>query len=565
MPAVATHHTATSDSAWDAGAQTKNLAPDATAAVLADVFAWKPTGEDAGSKSNWKFPHHFVGADGTPGDASTVACSDTVAALNGGRGGTTIPAGDKRGVYNHVIAHLRDSGVKEADLPELKNAPTRPGRTRWSVETPLELLRERRSAMRGRRERRHQPLLMPGMSRQQLSRGNVRAQFEFRANPDSASGPSFRFEGYAATFEQPFEMWDAWGDPYEEVLSAGACNRTLANGCDTQFLVGHDETGLPMARTRSTTMTLSADTTGLLTFVPRLDGRNPQVLQLASAMERGDVDEMSIGFICTGQSWSRDWMERRITELSLHRGDVSIVCWAANPNANGASLEAVPVSEAAARQAGFGREARTPTAPYLAKPGEGNECPQCHSQNDSDAAYCDQCGTAIRPSGASTAQENETQRCSCGTWNADDAKFCDQCGQNISSDLDADNGGRGNGATEAATSYWDWSRRRPGERRANAEDPGLEPDGAEPDFTGAPPHDTSEHGPGSLVCPNGQCARANGPDAKYCDQCGQVLYDDGGLIGSGDIDDVITDSSGLIEEEDMTLARARLRYLELKG
>src|SRR5947209_11438009 len=92
-------------------------------------------------------------------------------------------------------------------------APSRLGRARWNIGTPLEVLRERRAAMHGRRERRSQPLLIPGMSSQQLARGNFRAQFEFRANPDSASGPTFRFEGYAATFEQPFEMWDAWGDP----------------------------------------------------------------------------------------------------------------------------------------------------------------------------------------------------------------------------------------------------------------------------------------------------------------------------------------------------------------
>jgi HK97 family phage prohead protease len=410
-----------------------------------------------------------------------------------------------------------------------------------AVATPLDVLRERRSAMRGQRERRRQPLLTPHLTQREI-RAGYRAQFEFRANPDSASGPSFRFEGYAATFEAPFEMWDMWGDPYFETLAATACSRTLANQCDTQFLVGHDESGLPMARTRSGTMTLSADSTGLLTVAPSLDGRNPQVQQLASAMERGDVDEMSIGFIAAGQQWSPDWMERRITEINLNRGDVSVVCWAANPAANGASLTALPVSEAAARVAGS-RESRTPTAPYSAKPGEGTECPQCHSMNDGDAAYCDQCGTAVRSTGASTADEDETQRCPCGSWNANDAKFCDQCGTNIASDLDADNGGPGNGSTDAPSPYGYYADGRPRETRADAE-PAVEPDLSE-----KPPHDPSEHGPGSLVCPNGECARGNSPDAAYCDQCGTVLYSD----------------DGLIVEEVMTLAHARVRVLQLRG
>jgi len=404
--------------------------------------------------------------------------------------------------------------------------------------TPLTLLKEHRAGMRGQRERRFRP----------------RSEFEFRGKPDGTGGTTYSFEGYAAAFEAPFEMWDFWGDPYLEVLGAGACNRTLANAADVQFLIGHDESSIPLARTKSGTMQLSADSHGLSVAVPSLDGRSPIVQSLASAMERGDMDEMSIGFIATQQQWSPDYMERRITEINLNRGDVSMVCWAANPAANGASMTAVPVSEAAARRAGL-RESRTPTAPYTAKPGEELECPQCHSMNNGDSAYCDQCGTAVRSTGAGEADENETQRCGCGSWNADDAKFCAQCGTNIASDLDADNGGAGNGATEAPGGYWDWRR---GERRADQ--------GSEPDFSAKPPQNVAGHGDASLVCPNGECSAPNAQDAGYCDQCGTCLYDEGGLIASGSVDDVVTDSSGLIEEEDMTLARQRrMRVLELRA
>lgn len=412
------------------------------------------------------------------------------------------------------------------------------------IATPLALLKEHRSAMRGQRERRAQAV--------------PRAEFEFRAKPDGTGGTSFEFHGYAATFEQPFEMWDAWGDPYDEVLSASACTRTLSNGCDTQFLIGHNEGGFALARTKSGTMKLSADSTGLDVYVPSLDGRSPMVQTLASAMERGDMDEMSIGFIATQQEWSKDWMTRRISEINLNRGDVSIVCWAANPNAAGAAMAAVPVSEAAARRAGTGREQRTPTDPYTVHAGEDNECPQCHSMNDRDAAYCDQCGTAVRSTGGSVVDEDETQRCPCGNWNASDAKFCDQCGTNIASDLDADNGGTGNGATEAPGGYLDWKRGPRTEQRA---------DGAEPDFSAKPPQNVAGHGDASLVCPNGECQAPNATDAAYCDQCGTCLYDEGGLINDGgSTDDVVSDSSGLIEEEDMTLARQmRVRVLELRA
>lgn len=311
-----------------------------------------------------------------------------------------------------------------------------------TVTAPTRELRERRDAMIRIRERRVQAV--------------PRAQFEFKARPDGTGGTTYSFHGYAATFESPFEMWDMWGEQYFEVLAAGACNRTLANQADVQFLIGHNEASVPLARTKSGTMTLSADSVGLQVVVPSLDGRSPIVQSLASAMERGDMDEMSIGFVAVQQQWSPDYTERRITEINLNRGDVSVVCWGANPTTAGASMTALPVSQAAARPAGPAREVRMPTEPYSAKDGEDLECPQCHSMNDRDAAFCDQCGTAVQPTGQSAVAEDETQRCgNCGDWNAADAKFCDQCGTNIASDGDADNGGTGTDAMDASMGgYW---------------------------------------------------------------------------------------------------------------
>jgi HK97 family phage prohead protease len=332
-----------------------------------------------------------------------------------------------------------------------------------------------------------------------------------------------------------------------------------------QFLIGHNTMGIPLARTRSGTMTLQADTTGLLVDAPNLDGRSTQVQDLAVAMERGDMDEMSIGFIALMQQWSPDWMERRITEISLNRGDVSVVCWAANPNAAGASLTAaLPVTAPGALAAGAGRERRTPTAPYSAKPGETAQCPQCRSMNDPAAAYCDQCGTAVQSTAtAPSAEEELTQRCPCGTWSPSDAKFCSQCGVNISSDLDADNGGSGNGAT-AAPSAWDWAARRQNEQRA-----GMPADGPQPDFSSKPAHDPAAHGEGSPQCPAPNCGAANASDAGFCDQCGMPLYDEGGLVQSvGSMDDVVTDSDGIVEEdgeESLSAEQARLRILMLSA
>lgn len=117
--AVGSHSTATSDSSWDGpGAEAKIDAADLPG-VGPKEWAWRDSSSDGKSKADWKFPHHFVGDGGTPGAASTVACSSIIASLNGGRGGSSIPDGDRSGVYAHAKKHLADSGAK--DIPELKS------------------------------------------------------------------------------------------------------------------------------------------------------------------------------------------------------------------------------------------------------------------------------------------------------------------------------------------------------------------------------------------------------------------------------------------------------------
>jgi len=111
--AVAVHHTATSDASWDAGANEKRLPSPLTLAQAKAAYAWTDdSAVDAGKipKTGCKFIHHEINADGSAGPANLAACSATIAVLHGGRGGTTIPTADERGVYNHVAAHLKDAG-----------------------------------------------------------------------------------------------------------------------------------------------------------------------------------------------------------------------------------------------------------------------------------------------------------------------------------------------------------------------------------------------------------------------------------------------------------------------
>ena len=157
---------------------------------------------------------------------------------------------------------------------------------------------------------------------------------ELRAKPDGTGGSTLLFEGYACVTETPYEMQD-WLGPFDEVVRAGAFTRTLADGADVPFYVNH--AGLTLARTKSGTLHLSEDSTGLFTSAG-LDPRNPDVVALQSAMERGDVDEMSFAFWVTRQAWSPDYSQRDILEVDLNRGDVSVVNYGANPHTAGAQL-----------------------------------------------------------------------------------------------------------------------------------------------------------------------------------------------------------------------------------
>lgn len=159
---------------------------------------------------------------------------------------------------------------------------------------------------------------------------------ELRAKPDGTGGSALTFTGYACVTEAGYEMSDWLGD-FTEVVRSGAFTKTLAENCDVPFLVNHG--GLTLARTKSGTMALAEDGTGLHTEA-QLDPRNNAVQDLQSAMDRGDVDEMSFAFWVTRQQWSPDFDQRDILEVNLNKGDVSIVNYGANPNTAGAQLNA---------------------------------------------------------------------------------------------------------------------------------------------------------------------------------------------------------------------------------
>jgi HK97 family phage prohead protease len=154
---------------------------------------------------------------------------------------------------------------------------------------------------------------------------------DLRDVDNGTGGNTLRFTGYASVVESPYEMQDYLGD-YTEVIRGGAFGKTLAAGADVPFKLNHE--GMTLARTKSGTMRLAEDSTGLHVEAD-LDPGNPEVLALRSAMQRGDLDEMSFAFRVNAQQWSPDWSQRDITEVDLNKGDVSVVNYGANPHTAG--------------------------------------------------------------------------------------------------------------------------------------------------------------------------------------------------------------------------------------
>jgi HK97 family phage prohead protease len=143
-----------------------------------------------------------------------------------------------------------------------------------------------------------------------------------------SAGNEFIVRGYASLFDSPYTVAggpDAGG--WLETVDRRAFDVTLNSNPDVHFLINHE--GVTLARTKSGTLTLSTDRKGLISEA-RIDRRDPMGQSLEVKMERGDLDEMSFAFRTVRQEWNEDYTERRLLEVNLDKGDVSVVNNGAN-------------------------------------------------------------------------------------------------------------------------------------------------------------------------------------------------------------------------------------------
>lgn len=135
---------------------------------------------------------------------------------------------------------------------------------------------------------------------------------EIRAEKDT-----IKVAGYAAVFDSETSI----GGYYNERIERGAFAEAIGRD-DVVFVINHE--GLPLARTRSGTLTLREDDHGLY-METELDPEDPDVKSIVPKMKRGDLDKMSFAFLPEVQEWddSGEIPVRTIKKASLY--DVSIV------------------------------------------------------------------------------------------------------------------------------------------------------------------------------------------------------------------------------------------------
>lgn len=175
-------------------------------------------------------------------------------------------------------------------------------------------------------------------------RDDVRAPSELRIERVKKDGQEFDLvEGYASVFERGYEMWDFFG-PYTEIVDSAAADATLKASPEVVYRFNH--TGTPMARTTNGRLELWADAQGLGDRA-WLNPTRADVAELLTAIRDSDVTEQSFMFYIVRGQWSPDYLEYRILEFDLDRGDVGPVTYGANPHTtvaarSGEILDALP-------------------------------------------------------------------------------------------------------------------------------------------------------------------------------------------------------------------------------
>ncbi|MET8172842.1 HK97 family phage prohead protease [Streptomyces clavifer] len=185
-------------------------------------------------------------------------------------------------------------------------------------------------------------------SEQSGARALVRGSLSGVQVREAGDSGGLEFLGHASVYERGYEMWDMFG-PYTEVVSAGAGAESLARAdLDVPLVLGHDQLRR-MARTTTGSLILAEDENGLSVHAPQLDASDVDVAYIVPKLRAGLIDEMSFAFRIESGQWSPDYSEYRINRYDIHRGDVAIVGYGANPYTGAAARQPATAPSTRAR------------------------------------------------------------------------------------------------------------------------------------------------------------------------------------------------------------------------
>lgn len=143
---------------------------------------------------------------------------------------------------------------------------------------------------------------------------------------------------------------------FNQETDLGFCRETIDTGAldttdlrDVRFLVGHDFSMVPLARSRNnnanSTMQLMVNDEGMAIRVTLDTENNPRAAELYSAIKRGDITGMSFAFVVDKDSWDdldTDSPLRHIRSI----GRVFEVSAVAFPAYEGTSIQAASEDQA---------------------------------------------------------------------------------------------------------------------------------------------------------------------------------------------------------------------------
>lgn len=140
-------------------------------------------------------------------------------------------------------------------------------------------------------------------------------EFEIRAEKDEKRGNII--VGRPIVYDSKTDI----GGFFAEIIERGALKKS--NLEDVRFLVNHDQSKIPLARsrknTKNSTMQLTVDNDGMEIQVELDTENNTEARNLYSAIERGDVTGMSFMFAIEDEEWENldsDYPTRHIKAIS---------------------------------------------------------------------------------------------------------------------------------------------------------------------------------------------------------------------------------------------------------